>query len=187
MVWPVLWQLAPDLLSSLKRLPLSGRLWSPVQGRWDGLSLEQMAQQSTFTDFHVGQQHGWASVTRMTGRGPVLLTLPENGAAGLQIAFGWTCSRWPLPLLSPWLRHLAAHKHAEQLSDSASESAVPWQGRASRRGGAAGRTLRTLARCGRRTSCFTPGPSGRVCQAMHLFPAPRMRGLQEAGSQLAAL
>ena len=51
-----------------------------AQGRWDGLSLEQMAARCSFTDFHLGQQHGWASVTRMTGRGPVLLVLPENGA-----------------------------------------------------------------------------------------------------------
>jgi hypothetical protein len=40
-----------------------------------------MARLSTFTDFHLGQEHGWVSVTRMTGRGPVLLMLPENGAA----------------------------------------------------------------------------------------------------------
>lgn len=42
-----------------------------------------MAQLSTFTDFHLGQAHGWVSVTRMTGRAPVLLMLPENGAAPL--------------------------------------------------------------------------------------------------------
>ena len=52
-----------------------------MQGRWDGLTLDQMADKLTFTDFHLGLQHGWASVTRATGAGPVLLMVPEHGAA----------------------------------------------------------------------------------------------------------
>ena len=52
-----------------------------LQGRWDGLSLEQMAGSSTFSELYPGGTEGsWATVTRMTGRGPVLLILPENGA-----------------------------------------------------------------------------------------------------------
>ena len=52
-----------------------------MQGRWDGLTLDQMARELAFTDFHLGLQHGWASVTRATGAGPVLLMVPEAGAS----------------------------------------------------------------------------------------------------------
>ena len=52
-----------------------------LQGRWDGLTLDEMADQLTFTDFHLGLHHGWASVTRATGQGPVLMMVPEDGAA----------------------------------------------------------------------------------------------------------
>ena len=40
-----------------------------------------MADQLTFTDFHLGLSHGWVSVTRATGNGPVLLMVPEAGSA----------------------------------------------------------------------------------------------------------
>ena len=52
-----------------------------LQGRWDGLSLDQMADHLTFTDFHMGMHHGWASVTRAPGTGPVLLVVPEGDTA----------------------------------------------------------------------------------------------------------
>ncbi len=40
-----------------------------------------MADELTFTDFHLGLQHGWTSATRATGGGPVLLMVPEHGAS----------------------------------------------------------------------------------------------------------
>ena len=52
-----------------------------LQGRWDGLTLDQMAGELAFTDFHLGLHHGWASVARATGAGPVLLMVPEGGAS----------------------------------------------------------------------------------------------------------
>lgn len=52
-----------------------------MQGRWDGCSLDDMADQLTFTDFHLGLEHGWASITRASGQGPVLLMVPEHGAS----------------------------------------------------------------------------------------------------------
>ena len=40
-----------------------------------------MADQLTFTDFHIGLHHGWASVTRATGSRPVLLMVPAGESA----------------------------------------------------------------------------------------------------------
>ena len=65
----------------MKGNPSHAKLARFLQGRWDGLTLDQMADELTFTDFHLGLQHGWASVTRATGAGPVLLMVPEHGAA----------------------------------------------------------------------------------------------------------
>ncbi|EIE25381.1 hypothetical protein COCSUDRAFT_61600 [Coccomyxa subellipsoidea C-169] len=76
------------------------------QGRWDGLTLEQMAQQSTFTDMHLGAHHGWVSVTRMTGRGPVLLLLPENGTS----FEAWRSGREDAANAGPlWTPHIMLH------------------------------------------------------------------------------
>ena len=70
-----------------------------------------MAQKSAFVDFHIGLSHGYATVTRMTGRGPVLLVTPENGT-GFE---AWRSAREDAancgPLWTPeWLVHSLAHQ-----------------------------------------------------------------------------
>lgn len=81
------------------------------QGRWDGLTLEQMADRSTFTDMHLGCSHGWVSVTRMTGRGPVLLITPENGTCFQ----AWRSGREDAANAGPlWTPHIMLHSRSYQ-------------------------------------------------------------------------
>ncbi|CAL8460615.1 g144 [Coccomyxa elongata] len=76
------------------------------QGRWDGLTLEQMARLSTFTDMHVGGHHGWVTVTRMSGRGPILLLLPEKGTK----FEAWRSGREDAANAGPlWTAHIMLH------------------------------------------------------------------------------
>ncbi len=76
------------------------------QGRWDGLTLEQMARLSTFTDMHVGGHHGWVTVTRMSGRGPILLLLPEKGTR----FEAWRSGREDAANAGPlWTPHIMLH------------------------------------------------------------------------------
>ena len=82
-----------------------------MQGRWDGLSLERMANSSAFVDYHMGMDHGFATVTRMTGRGPVLVVTPENDTA----FEAWHSAREDAagcgPLWTPeWLVHSLAYE-----------------------------------------------------------------------------
>eukprot|EP01051_Picozoa_sp_SAG22_P036372 SAG22_NODE_17584_length_302_cov_0.960591_1_plen_97_part_01 len=44
-----------------------------------GRSLDDMATNDTLVDPAIGGEHGFVSVTRITGRGQVLLLVPENG------------------------------------------------------------------------------------------------------------
>ena len=43
------------------------------------MSLDSMAATDSFIDPAISGQHGFVSVTRMTGEGAVLLVVPENG------------------------------------------------------------------------------------------------------------
>ena len=81
--------------------------WSSVeQGRWDGLTLEQMSQLSTFTDMHLGGHHGWVTVTPMSGRGPTLVLLPENGTR-FEV---WRSGREDAANAGPlWTPHIMLH------------------------------------------------------------------------------
>ena len=70
-----------------------------------------MATRSAFVDFHMGLHHGYASVTRMSGKGPVLLVTPENGTS----LEAWRSAREDAagcgPLWTPaWLAHALAYK-----------------------------------------------------------------------------
>ncbi|KAK9810984.1 hypothetical protein WJX73_003381 [Symbiochloris irregularis] len=98
-----------------------GALGLPLcfQGRWDGFSLEQMSQRSSFVDYHLGLQHGFATVTRMSGKGPVLLVTAENSTS----FEAWRSNRDMAgcgPLWTPeWMVHSAAYKTEWQ-------EAKPW-------------------------------------------------------------
>ncbi|KAK9811264.1 hypothetical protein WJX72_000834 [[Myrmecia] bisecta] len=70
-----------------------------------------MADKSTFTDFYTGLHHGYARVVSMTGRGPVLVVLPENGTA----FEAWRSNREDAapcgPLWTPeWMTHSKAYQ-----------------------------------------------------------------------------
>ena len=83
-----------------------------LQGRWDGLSLDEMANQLTFTDFHLGLHHGWASVTRATGQGPVLMMVPEAGATFQ----AWQSHREDAANAGPlWTPGIMLHSKAHQV------------------------------------------------------------------------
>ncbi len=71
-----------------------------------------MAARSTFTDMHLGCHHGWASVARMTGRGPALLLLPENGTC----FEAWRSGREDAANAGPlWTPHLMVHSNSYQV------------------------------------------------------------------------
>lgn len=70
-----------------------------------------MANSSAFVDYHMGMDHGFATVTRMTGRGPVLVVTPENDTA----FEAWHSAREDAagcgPLWTPeWLVHSLAYE-----------------------------------------------------------------------------
>jgi hypothetical protein len=49
----------------------------PFNNDWTGLSLEQNAAQCSLLDPYIGLDAGFARVTRITGRGPLLLVIPN--------------------------------------------------------------------------------------------------------------
>ena len=98
-----------------KRGHSHAKLARHLQGRWDGLTLDQMADELTFTDFHLGLQHGWASVTRATGAGPVLLMVPEHGAS----FEAWQSRREDAAGAGPlWTPALMLHSRAHRVRGS---------------------------------------------------------------------
>lgn len=96
----------------MKGDPFHAKRARPLQGKWDGLTLDQMADELTFTDFHLGLQHGWASVTRATGAGPVLLMVPEAGAS----FEAWQSRRDDVAPAGPlWTPAIMFHSRAHQV------------------------------------------------------------------------
>ena len=92
-----------------------------LQGRWDGLILDEMADQLTFTDFHLGLHHGWASVTRATGQGPVLMMVPEAGAT----FEAWHSHREDAANAGPlWTPGIMLHSKAHQVHYSLQLSVI---------------------------------------------------------------
>ena len=74
-----------------------------------------MADQLTFTDFHMGMHHGWVSVTRASGTGPVLVVVPEG-----ETAFeSWQSLRDDAANSGPlWTPAIMLHSKAHQVQPS---------------------------------------------------------------------